>query len=402
MDHSRYLLQAYNDHANLRMALICRIMMLLMASVIALNLLHVFTIQRMIYPTLLFAMAIMFLPTLFYNILKWNHPAIRYLVLALAVFMAGVLYAFLSYHVIIMLVFPVVLACLYCDKGLVLYTTLLSIPTILAAHLVALQLRIVTDEPLVTLHGVLFYGVLPRELEFLAIAVICWSMAGRLQQLIYTLADKNNELYADQESLIYSLAEMIETQCQETGQHVKRVSEYTNVLCHALHMDDEECWLVSRAAMMHDVGKIMVPQELINKPGRLTSEEYDAVKQHVYYGKQLLEKSPGALLQISARIAYEHHEHYDGSGYNGMKGEAISLYARCVAIADVFDALVSARPYKAAWSPEAARQEILAQRGAYFDPQLVDLFDANFDAFLAVLARYPDPEAHPAARAVPA
>jgi response regulator RpfG family c-di-GMP phosphodiesterase len=306
--------------------------------------------------------------------------------------MCGMLYAVLSYHVIIMLVFPVVLACLYCDHRLVLYTTLLSIPTILVAHLTALKLHIVADEPLTTLHGVLVYGVLPREIEFLAVALICWCTALKLQQLVHSLVDKNNELYADQENLIYALSEMVETQCESTGQHVKRVAEYTNVLCHALHMSEEECWLVSRAAMMHDVGKLMVPQELINKPGRLTAAEFEVVKKHADYGKQLLEKSPGELLQASAQIAYEHHERYDGTGYHNIQGAQISLYARCVSIADVFDALVSVRPYKNAWTPEEARQEILAQRGKQFDPQLVDLFDANFDAFLAVMARYPDPD----------
>jgi response regulator RpfG family c-di-GMP phosphodiesterase len=260
------------------------------------------------------------------------------------------------------------------------------------AHLAALRLQIVRDEPLTTLHSVLVYGVLPREIEFLAVALICWCTASKLKQLVQSLVDKNNELYADQENLIYALSEMVETQCESTGQHVKRVAEYTNVLCHALHMSEEECWLVSRAAMMHDVGKLMVPQELINKPGRLTAAEFEVVKKHADYGKQLLEKAPGELLQASAKIAYEHHERYDGNGYHHIQGTQISLYARCVSIADVFDALVSVRPYKNAWTPEAARQEILAQSGKQFDPQLVKLFDANFDAFLEVMARYPDPD----------
>jgi HD-GYP domain-containing protein (c-di-GMP phosphodiesterase class II) len=392
MDLSRYILQEYKENANRMVARICRAIMLLMATVIAFNLLHIFVIHAELYPTLLFSMAVMLLPTVFYDVLKWNDTRLRYLVLTLTIFMCGMLYAVLSYHVIIMLVFPVVLACLYCDQGLVLYTTLLSIPTILLAHLAALRLHIVQDEPLTTLHSVLVYGVLPREIEFLAVALICWFTARKLQQLVQTLAAKNNELYADQENLIYALSEMVETQCESTGQHVKRVAEYTNVLCHALHMSEEECWLVSRASMMHDVGKLMVPQELINKPGRLTAAEFEAVKRHADYGRQLLEKAPGELLQASARIAYEHHERFDGTGYHGLQGKQISLYARCVSIADVFDALVSVRPYKVAWAPAAARKEILAQSGKQFDPQLVELFDAHFDEFLAVMARYPDPD----------
>jgi HD-GYP domain-containing protein (c-di-GMP phosphodiesterase class II) len=392
MDLSRRFLQDYNERANQMVARICRAIMVLMATVILFNLLDIFVIRAELYPTMVLSMVVMLLPTVFYNVLKWNYPVVRYLVLTLMVFMCGMLYAVLSYHVIIMLVLPVALACLYCDQGLVLYTTLISIPTILVAHLAALHLRIVADEPLTTLRSVLVYGVLPREIEFLAVALICWCTAHKLQQLVHSLVEKNNELYADQENLIFALSEMVETQCESTGQHVKRVAEYTNVLCHALNMSEEECWLVSRASMMHDVGKLMVPQELINKPGRLTAAEFEIVKRHADYGKQLLEKAPGELLQTSAQIAYEHHERFDGTGYHGLRGAQISLYARCVSIADVFDALVSVRPYKVAWTPEAARKEILAQSGKQFDPQLVELFDAHFDDFLAVMARYPDPE----------
>ena len=95
-------------------------------------------------------------------------------------------------------------------------------------------------------------------------------------------------------------------------------------------------------------------------------------------------------MHISADIAYHHHERYDGKGYMGVKGEDIDLYARCVSVADVFDALVSRRPYKKAWSPEDAKAEILSQRGKQFDPNIVDLFEANYDKFLTILRKYPD------------
>lgn len=183
---------------------------------------------------------------------------------------------------------------------------------------------------------------------------------------------------------------MIEAQSQETGKHVKRVSEYTRVLCEALGMDDTDIWKVSNAAALHDVGKIMVPQEIINKPGRLTAEEFEIIKTHVNYGKKLLEKCPGELMQLSADIAFHHHERYDGTGYMGIKGEDINIYARCVSVADVFDALVSRRPYKEPWKPEDAKAEILSQRGRQFDPKIVDLFEKNYDRFLEILEKYPN------------
>ena len=387
---SKLLIIDYQEKANLTMAFICRIMTAFMVIAMVLNALGIFKIGGEIYPTIIASIVILLIPTVLYNFLHLNYLGVRYFVLTLIVLMSGILYSILSYHVIIMLVFPVVISCLYCDTKSVIYASVLSIPVMIASHIIASQLKIVPDEPLVTLKGVLLYGILPRVIEFAAVAIICISTAQKIQKLISRLAEKNDELYQEQETLVTSLAEMIEAQSQETGKHVKRVSEYTRILCEALGFSDEEVWEVSSAAALHDVGKIMVPQDIINKPGRLTDEEFEIIKTHVKYGKKLLEKCQGELMQMSADIAFHHHERYDGKGYMGVKGEDINLYARCVSVADVFDALVSRRPYKKAWDPEDAKSEILSQRGKQFDPHIVDLFEANYDRFLAVLEKYPD------------
>ena len=120
-----------------------------------------------------------------------------------------------------------------------------------------------------------------------------------------------------------------------------------------------------------------------------------SMKNHIQYGRKMLEKTPGELFRISSDIAYEHHEKWDGTGYMGLSGTDIKLYARCVALADVFDALVSRRPYKRAWAPQEAYDEIVSQRGKQFDPQVVDAFVQNYPEFLAVVEQYPDePELH--------
>lgn len=390
MKYSERIVAEYQKDANLRLAGICRVSMVLLALVMLLNALHVFIIDSIIYPIMLFSIVIMFIPTIMYNILKKDSLPVRYFVVTLVVLMSGVLYAFLSYHVIIMLVFPVVISLVYCDSKLVWYTALLGLPVMLAAHLTAFWLKIIPDEPLVTLKGVLVYGVLPRALEYLSIVAVCFSMAKKLQKLISDLERKNNELYEEQRSIITSLATMIEAESQETGWHVKRVSEYTAILCRAVGMSDEETSNVSLAAMMHDVGKILIPREIIEKPGKLTDEEFAVIKRHVIYGKRMLEDAQGEIMKISAVIAYEHHERYDGKGYSGIAGEDINLYARCVSVADVFDALVSWRPYKKPWTLEEARNEILRQSGKQFDPKLVKLFDEHFDEFVTVFEKYPD------------
>lgn len=384
------LTEEYEKDANLKLALISRIAIVFLFVIMGLNYFGIFKISDDIYLVLIFCAVVMFLPTIFYNFMHLKSLYTRYFVLTLMVIMSGILYMFLSYHVIIMLVFPVIISCLYCERRSVLYTYLLGIPVMVVSHIISIHLKVVPDEPLVTLQGVLKFGVLPRVLEYSAIALACISMTGKIQKLVNALVQKNDELLSEQEGVITSLSQMIESQSRETGMHVRRVAEYTKILCRHLGYDDETVWQVGTAAMMHDAGKILIPHEILEKPGRLTEEEFAVVKKHTVYGKKLLENSAGDLMQLSAQIAYEHHERYDGKGYAGMQGEDISVFARCVSVADVFDALVSWRPYKEAWTPEAARAEIVAQAGKQFDPKVVAIFDENFEEFRAVFEKYPD------------
>ena len=391
MNFTKRLLKDFATDADRRVSAICRSIIVLMVVVMVLNKVKVFKITNEIYPTLIISMVILFVPTILHDILKLEAKWARYLLVTLLVFMSGFLYAILSYHVIILLAFPVVVSCLYCDKKCVIYAYFLSVPVMVISHLIALQLKVVPDEPLITLFGTIVYGVIPRAIELLAITGVCASVTNRMQKLVADLIEKNNELYEDQQTLLGSLAELIEAQSHETGRHVKRVSAYTEILCKALGMSEEETWKVSVASMMHDVGKIAVPKEILYKPARLSEEEFEEVKKHVDYGYDILHNSPGEIIQIAADIAQQHHERYDGVGYqHNLHGENINLFARCVAIADVFDALVSKRCYKEQWTPEDARKEIMDQSGKQFDPKLTALFDEHFDEFLEVMRKYPD------------
>lgn len=385
------LMLDFEKDSDRRISAICRALTVLIIVVILLNMLHVFKVSIAIYPTLIVSAVILLMPTLFYDILNLRSKFIRYLVLTLLVFMSGLMYSILSYHVIIMLVLPVVVSCLYCKREKVIFTTVLSIPVMAVSHLIAFVLKTVSDEPLVALKGVVLYGIIPRVIELVAISVICIGITGKFQRLIAALVKKNNELYEEQQVMVSSLSELVETQSHETGQHVKRVAAYTEILCRAMGLSEEETWKVSVASMMHDVGKICVPREILHKPGKLTEDEFSEMKKHVDYGYKLLENSPGEIMQLAASIAWQHHERFDGKGYqNKLEGEHIHIYARCAAVADVFDALVSKRCYKYSWNPEQARDEILSQAGYQFDPQITKLFDEHFDEFLKVMEDYPD------------
>ena len=385
------LIKDFEKDSDSRMSSICRILTGLILFAILLNVLHVFKITTELYPTLIISAIILLLPTLFFDILKWKTKTVRYIVLTLLVIMSGLMYAILSYHVILMFALPVVASCLYCERSNVIYTTALSIPVMVISHLIAFNLKIVPDEPLVTLHGVVFYGIVPRVIELVAVSLICIAITGKFQRLIKDLVKKNNELYEEQQIIVESLSELVESQSHETGNHVKRVAAYTEILCRAMGLSEEETWKISVASMMHDVGKIAVPREILHKPGRLTEDEFAEIKKHVDYGHKLLEHSSGEVMRLAADIAWHHHERFDGKGYqNNLEGEQIGIYARCVAVADVFDALVSKRCYKSSWTPEQAREEIISQAGRQFDPQITKLFDEHFDEFLKVMEEYPD------------
>lgn len=391
MNFSEQIIREYRKNADMRLAFVCRLMIGFMLLVALLNITGVFTIAPLpLYLTTVISVFNFILPTLFYNILKIHSTKIRYFILAIVVIQSGLQYAALSYHTIIMLVFPLIMACLYNEKKYVIYTAILTMPMIVISHLAAFYLKIVPDEPLITLKGTILYGIVPRTIEIFAVVILCYTISDRIEKLVNTLASKNRELYEDQENLILAVSQIIENKSENTGQHVKRVSEYTEVLCKCLGFNDEDSWKISLAAMMHDVGKLMIPESILEKPGKLTAEEFEIVKKHTQYGKQMLETSPGELFKLSTDIAYNHHEKWDGTGYRGVKGEDTPVCARCVALADVFDALVSRRAYKEPWPPEKAYEEIVSQRGKQFDPAVVDAFVQNFDKFKDIMMRYPD------------
>ena len=391
MNFSEQIIREYRKNADMRLAFVCRLMIGFMLLVALLNITGVFTIAPLpLYLTTVISVFNFILPTLFYNILKIHSTKIRYFILAIVVIQSGLQYAALSYHTIIMLVFPLIMACLYNEKKYVIYTAILTMPMIVISHLAAFYLKIVPDEPLITLKGTILYGIVPRTIEIFAVVILCYTISDRIEKLVNTLASKNRELYEDQENLILAVSQIIENKSENTGQHVKRVSEYTEVLCKCLGFNDEDSWKISLAAMMHDVGKLMIPESILEKPGKLTAEEFEIVKKHTQYGKQMLETSPGELFKLSTDIAYNHHEKWDGTGYRGVKGEDTPVCARCVALADVFDALVSRRAYKEPWPPEKAYEEIVSQKGKQFDPAVVDAFVQNFDKFKDIMMRYPD------------
>jgi two-component system, response regulator RpfG len=174
-----------------------------------------------------------------------------------------------------------------------------------------------------------------------------------------------------------------------TGMHVIRVGHICATLARAVGMAEEECKRFLLAAPMHDIGKVATPDGILLKPGPLTPDEFEIMKLHTIAGHEILKDSASAMLQLAAEIALTHHERFDGNGYpRGLKGSEIPLSGKLCSIADVFDALTSARPYKEAWTIEQAVEHIDSARETQFDPELVDVFHRSFDEIVAIKRRF--------------
>jgi putative two-component system response regulator len=183
----------------------------------------------------------------------------------------------------------------------------------------------------------------------------------------------------------------IAAECRDgqTAAHLDRVGQYCVVLARALGLPPEEVDILRHASPMHDVGKIGTPDAILLKPGPLTPDERAVMQQHTLIGANILRDASSEILQSAETIVLSHHERWDGRGYpNGLAGEAIPLYGRICAVADVFDALTTRRPYKDALSNETALEILRAGRGAQFDPRLIDLFIAHLDEIVAIQERY--------------
>ena len=214
-----------------------------------------------------------------------------------------------------------------------------------------------------------------RELEETVV-----NRTAALRRALESMVDTQRLLRKAHIETIHCLVVAAEFKDKGTAGHIQRMSKFCRMLAKLLGLPPGEVELVLQASPMHDIGKIGTPEEILLKPGRLTDDEFQIIKQHPLYGSRILSKSTSQLLQTGKLIALTHHEKWDGSGYpHGLAGEDIPLYGRICAVADVFDALTSERPYKRAYSNDEAVKILQETNGNHFDPQIIELFLGNMD-----------------------
>ena len=201
----------------------------------------------------------------------------------------------------------------------------------------------------------------------------------------------NDEIIDTQKDVVFRLGAIAEARSKETGMHVKRVAEYSKLLALYSGLSEEEADIIKMASPMHDIGKVAIPDNILNKPGRFTDDEFEVMKTHAQIGYEMLKTSPKTILKAAAIIAHQHQEKYDGSGYpQNLKGEDIHIYGRITALADVFDALGSERVYKKAWNDDEIFKLFKEQRAKHFDPKLIDIFFEHLDEFLNIRDTFAD------------
>ena len=201
----------------------------------------------------------------------------------------------------------------------------------------------------------------------------------------------NEEIENTQKEVVFTMGSIGESRSKETGNHVKRVAEYSKLLAIYYGLDEKEAEMLKQASPMHDIGKVAIPDAILNKPGRFDETEREIMNTHAKLGYEMLKHSNRPLLKMAAIVANEHHEKWDGSGYpNGLKAENIHIYGRITALADVFDALGSDRVYKKAWDDEKIFNLFKEERAKHFDPKLVDIFFEHLDEFLKIRETFRD------------
>ena len=237
---------------------------------------------------------------------------------------------------------------------------------------------------------------LARTRNMLALRRATLALRHRASWLADEVGKATAELRAREQETIMLLCRASEHRDPETGAHIQRMAHYSCLIAAELGLSAAEQEDVLNAAPMHDIGKVGTPDHILLKPGRLTDAEMVVMRQHAEIGYRILKDCQARMLQLAAEIAHTHHERYDGSGYpNGHAGERIPLVGRIVAVADVFDALTSVRPYKTAWTMEAARQYLLDNCHTHFDPRCVAALLRRWPAVEEIRARFRD-EGQPA------
>lgn len=375
--------------ANFVVARVMRITFIFFTVLFLLNVIGVFVVNKTVMTiAYIFGSLLLFLPTILLKICKEKYVFIKIVNVCVAVILMSLLSATLNYHVIVFFVFPIVISSLYFSKRLNIFATVLTVIGVSCGELFSYFFETVRDKNWSDVYGLVVFGIVPRDILIIAMGSIFTMLSERTTTLLRKLLTAEKNLKKNHKEMIIGFATLVENKDGSTGGHIKRTSIYVKLLANELRkrgyytdiLTDEYLENLYQAAPMHDIGKIAVPDVILQKPGKLTAEEFDVIKQHTVNGGKIIKETFVRMNNHSySRVAYEvakyHHEKWNGNGYpKGLKEDKIPLCARIMAIADVFDAVSEKRCYRDALPLEQCFSIIEEGKGRDFEPILVDVF----------------------------
>lgn len=389
MANKEQILIENEKQANYVVAKVMRITFVFFTVLFLLNVIGVFVVdQTVMLISYIAGSILLFLPTILLKICREKYVFIKFVNIFVAVAVMSLLSATLTYHVVVFYVFPIAVCSLYFSKRLSLFTTILTVFGVTVGQLAAFYFDTVQDKNFVQLYNVIVFSIIPRGILVMAMGSISAMLSKRTAALLMKLFSAEKILKRNHKEMVIGFATLVENKDGSTGGHIKRTSTYVKLLAEELKkrgyfseiLTDEYLDNLYQAAPMHDIGKIAVPDVILQKPGKLTPEEFDIIKQHTIDGGKIIKETfvrmnNHSYLRVAYEVAKYHHEKWNGKGYpKGLKEDKIPLCARIMAIADVFDAVSEKRCYRDAMPLNQCFEIIENGRGQDFDPLLVDIF----------------------------
>ena len=382
MLEEKEILNENEKQANRIVAKVMSTTFLIFTLIYLLNLIGVFVIDTVIMSIAYIGSSILLLlPTLLTYLLKIEKPYVKYINVISAMIFVTLLSITLTYHVVVIYVYPIAIASLFFATGI-------TVVGVSVGQILAFYLDTPKDDNFSNMYEVIVWGIIPRGLVLIAIAIIFTMLCTRTVALLTKLVKAVEGISKYHNEMVMGFATLVENKDGSTGGHIKRTSLYVKLLAEELKrrglyedtLTNAYMENLCKAAPMHDIGKIAVPDSILQKPGRLTEEEFETMKQHSVRGGEIIRETFGnledkAYTQMAYEVARHHHEKWNGKGYpDGLKRKEIPLAARIMAIADVFDAVSEKRCYRDAMPLDKCFDIILEGSGQDFEPILVEVF----------------------------
>lgn len=389
MIKEKEILMENEKQANCIVAKVMFVTFIIFSMVYLMNLMELFIIDEKIMTLSYIGSGILLLlPAVFTYVFKIEKSYVKYINLIGAVLFVTMISITLTYHVVVIYVYPIAIASLYFSKKVNIIATVLTTVGVSIGQIMAFYTNPLKDDNFSNIYEMVVWGIIPRAMILVAIAVIFTMLCTRTVTLLNNLIHAVEVQTKYHNEMVMGFATLVENRDGSTGGHIRRTSLYVRLLVEELKRRGlyEDILTIDymenliKAAPMHDIGKISVPDNVLQKPGKLTNEEFDVMKQHSVKGGDIIRETFGnledeAYTQMAYEVARYHHEKWNGAGYpEGLKGNDIPLSARIMAIADVFDAVSEKRCYREAMPLEKCFDIITEGSGQHFEPVLVEVF----------------------------